>query len=504
MTAISTPLPNPACAHTCALYGPAEEKADQPPARPRTVAAVEKKLGVRLPPSYKKLVTTVGPYDGGYEVWWLEDPVGPGADIVAANRTRLAPFLIAVVPVLNGDSFCFDTAAPTNAVSTRSSGTITRSMARRASTSRPWRATWCVPAGVVAGRRASRSRGERARRGADGPGLRGSGTGAGSARVRLRMERVVETISAALVALRAAPAPRGRPGTELSPLGTAVQDNDLPKASELLARWSGSERRIAVQDPPGTGAVPQEPRDDRAAHRTRRRPAGAAEPGCSLLQNTFERDPELGKWLFQRLPDPTVVDAAEAGTLDDLRRLVDAGGDVNMASQDRRRFSPLQAAALRGDLEMATFLLERGADLNYRGAWNRPAVVIAATRAYSARMTELLLRYGADPNATDGRGHTPLYDVAASYWFDVLETLIRAGADVNFRAPDGSTPLHQAAGRNSDAQARAIHILVQHGAKLDVQDDQGFTPLHAALELHHGRCGPDASRPGRRSDDPRS
>ena len=91
------------------LYGPAEEKADQPPARHRTVAAVEKKLGVRLPPSYKKLVTTVGPYDGGYEVWWIEDPVGPGADIVSANRTRLAPSLISVVPVLNGDSFCFDT-----------------------------------------------------------------------------------------------------------------------------------------------------------------------------------------------------------------------------------------------------------------------------------------------------------------------------------------------------------------------------------------------------------
>ena len=53
---------------------------------------------------------------------------------------------------------------------------------------------------------------------------------------------------------------------------------------------------------------------------------------------------------------------------------------------------------------------------------------------------------------------------------------------MNFRAPDGSTPLHQAAGRNSDAEARAIHTLVQHGAKLDAQDNRGFTPLHAALE----------------------
>lgn len=155
---------------------------------------------------------------------------------------------------------------------------------------------------------------------------------------------------------------------------------------------------------------------------------------------------------------------------------------MNLVSQDRRRFSPLQAAALRGDLEIARFLVERGADLHYRGAWESSAAVIAATSAYSAAMTKLLLSRGSDPNATDGNGHSPLYDVAATYWYDVLETLIRAGADVNFRAPDGSTPLHQAAGRNPDAEARTIHTLIQHRAKLDARDNQGFTPLHTALE----------------------
>lgn len=204
--------------------------------------------------------------------------------------------------------------------------------------------------------------------------------------------------------------------------------------------------------------------------------------GRSPLQIAFERDPGLGAWLFRQLRDPTVLDAAEAGALDDLRKLVYAGADVNMVSLDRRRVSPLQAAALRGDVEIVGFLLEQGANVNYRGAWGRPAVVIAATSAYSAEMTELLLSRGSDPDATDGNGNTALYDVAATCSFDVLETLIRAGADVNFRAPDGSTRLHQAGRRNSDVEARAIHTLVQHGAKLDAQDNQGLTPLHAALE----------------------
>jgi ankyrin repeat protein len=57
----------------------------------------------------------------------------------------------------------------------------------------------------------------------------------------------------------------------------------------------------------------------------------------------------------------------------------------------------------------------------------------------------------------------------------------RGGADVSFRDPAGSTPLHEAA-RNTDAQGRAIRILVKHGAKLDAQDHLGYTPLHVALE----------------------
>ncbi len=471
------------------LYVPAEEKADQPPARRRTVAAAEKKLGVRLPPSYTKLVTTLGPYDGGYEVWWIEDPVGPGADLVSANRTRLAPSLISVVPVLSGDSFCFDT----RRADERGEYPIVRfdhEIHTEESTDFETVASdlgefllGCLPEAVPPEAVAS------AARVAGGPGLSWVRNARWFwRRQRRRLGRAVEATSAVLTSLRAAPAPRTRPGTEVSPLGAAIKDNDIQRASELLA--SGADPNAVTQfTTPLEQALIGHNREiirlliDYGADLR-------ALDGRTPLQKAFERDPELGAWLFRQLPDPTVLDAAEAGTLDDLRKLVDAGGDVNMVSQDRRRFSPLQAAALRGDVEIARFLLERGADLNYRGAWERPAVVIAATSAYSARMTEFLLSRGADPNATDPDGHTLLYEVATSYWFDVQETLIRAGADVNSRAPDGSTPLHQAAARNSDAEARAIHTLVQHGAKLDAQDNQGFTPLHAALE----RTMADAAR----------
>ena len=66
--------------------------------------------------------------------------------------------------------------------------------------------------------------------------------------------------------------------------------------------------------------------------------------GQSNLQIAFESDPALAAWLLKQIQNVTVIDAAEAGTLDDVAKLVAAGGDVNMASNDIRHLSPLQAA----------------------------------------------------------------------------------------------------------------------------------------------------------------
>ncbi len=68
-------------------------------------------LGVRLPPSYRKLVTTSEPYDNVYGINW----VIPDGGIVWANRNPesiLPPFVIAVLDADNGDQYCFDTRHP--------------------------------------------------------------------------------------------------------------------------------------------------------------------------------------------------------------------------------------------------------------------------------------------------------------------------------------------------------------------------------------------------------
>lgn len=98
-------------------------------------------------------------------------------------------------------------------------------------------------------------------------------------------------------------------------------------------------------------------------------------------------------------------------------------------------------------------------------------------------MVELLLRLGADPDARDGGGHTPLYCLAnecrTAEGAGVVRALTQSGADVN--ASDGvkrCTALHMAARRGSPEIAGA---LLDCGADIDARDSLGETPLRRAV-----------------------
>lgn len=76
------------------------------------------------------------------------------------------------------------------------------------------------------------------------------------------------------------------------------------------------------------------------------------------------------------------------------------------------------------------------------------------------RVAELLVAHGADVNARDLMGLTPLHRAAVSDNDTVTETLLAHRADVNAKDNDGETPLHQAMERGNDAVAK---ILREHG-----------------------------------------
>lgn len=73
-----------------------------------------------------------------------------------------------------------------------------------------------------------------------------------------------------------------------------------------------------------------------------------------------------------------------------------------------------------------------------------------------------LLDTGADVNASNNYGRTPLHEAAWNDNTAVAELLIAKGADVNAADGDGKTPLYWAARYDNVAVAE---LLRKHGAK---------------------------------------
>jgi ankyrin repeat protein len=99
-----------------------------------------------------------------------------------------------------------------------------------------------------------------------------------------------------------------------------------------------------------------------------------------------------------------------------------------------------------------------------------------AARFGAAELAEVLIRSGADPDAKEAEGHTPLYRASTG---DVARVLLEAGATVDVATgPTRGTALHQAARRGHDSVAQA---LLDHGASIDARDAKGQTALRRAV-----------------------
>jgi uncharacterized protein len=123
-----------------------------------------------------------------------------------------------------------------------------------------------------------------------------------------------------------------------------------------------------------------------------------------LVERFIDKEPDLARGYS---PDgfPVLALAAAFGHFSMVKYLFEKGGDVTAAATNGTGYNALTGAVASGHKQIAIWLLENGADANYR--------------------------YGA--------GYSPLLTAAASGHLEIVEALLIRGADIHAKTNDGKS-----------------------------------------------------------------
>jgi ankyrin repeat protein len=206
--------------------------------------------------------------------------------------------------------------------------------------------------------------------------------------------------------------------------------------------------------------------------------------GCSL-----STEDQKSVMVTNEANDTWTSNALEKGDAEAVRkRVLDDPGFL--LDRDYVGNTPLLTAVEFDNLELVTFLLQRGADPNVTvdDGYTCLLTAIESDEKVSIKIVATLITAGADIHFAGINGWTPLHMAAARGHAEKVKLLIAAGADLNQRKDIDAheTPLLEAAFMG---QPETVKLLLDSGANASLRDViNNRTPLETAKYV---AAGPD-------------
>src|SRR5215470_9177000 len=282
----------------------------------------------------------------------------------------------------------------------------------------------------------------------------------------------------------------------------AVLQNHPDVVKLLLSRGADINAQTQVVIPDGTTGEPQSTSGDIGAHG----------PGIYRSRAVPSPSGAMTALLF----------AARDGNLEMARLLVDSKANLEKTSANGTH--PLVVAITNNHIELAMFLLDRGADPNAADRFYKRTPLFAAVEMRNPDFTrdtappvpdkrdpmdmiQALLAKGADPNArvnttpfrgffqvsanwANFDGQTAFVRAALNGDVTLMRLLLEHGADPNMATSEGSTALMAAAGvnwvvaqtfaRSESEYLEAAKLCLEKGADVNAVNSQEFTAMHGA------------------------
>jgi hypothetical protein len=154
---------------------------------------------------------------------------------------------------------------------------------------------------------------------------------------------------------------------------------------------------------------------------------------------------QRGRMRFVAHHSPDIEDtqrlhlAASAGWQDKIQDLLRAGADPNQVDFEGR--TPLFDAIERGDATSVRLLLQAGAKPNVVDAAQTTPLHETIRMFVDNKITRLLLEYGAEIDALDRFGYTPLMRAVLYDNKEAASLLLKHGANSDIKAPNGDSAI---------------------------------------------------------------